>query len=278
MTFLLIVTVSSMLLAAIMSFIAWRIAAEERRRSDARIAALSAEIHAAAGPRTVAAQSGGRRDVAVRGESRLAPFPLVQRTGGRWTEDLAIRPSVDRGTSAPDLFRQPETRSRGPIVAVAGGIVVVGAIALLVVVAARRPPVAATSPTAPAAASPGRSVPQPATATAAGPVSSTPLELVALGHERDGDRLIVRGVVRNTSSAATAEQLTAVVLAYGSDGAFLSTGRGIIESAALRPGAQSTFVVTVHGASAVGRYRVSFRNGDRIVPHVDRRGPAKVSP
>ncbi|HMB80940.1 MAG TPA: hypothetical protein VKI43_12770, partial [Vicinamibacterales bacterium] len=43
--FLLIVTVTSMLLAAIMSAIAWRISGDERRRSDARVAALAAEIH-----------------------------------------------------------------------------------------------------------------------------------------------------------------------------------------------------------------------------------------
>ena len=45
MTFLLIVTVASMLLAAMMSMVAWRLARDERRRSDARVAALAAEIH-----------------------------------------------------------------------------------------------------------------------------------------------------------------------------------------------------------------------------------------
>ena len=44
MMFLLIVTVTSMLLAAIMSAIAWRLSGDERRRSDARVAALAAEI------------------------------------------------------------------------------------------------------------------------------------------------------------------------------------------------------------------------------------------
>ena len=45
MMFLLLVTLLSMLLAAIMSVIAWRIAGDERRRSDARVAALAADIH-----------------------------------------------------------------------------------------------------------------------------------------------------------------------------------------------------------------------------------------
>jgi len=45
MMFLLLVTLTSMLLAAIMSLVAWRIAGDERRRSEARIAALAADIH-----------------------------------------------------------------------------------------------------------------------------------------------------------------------------------------------------------------------------------------
>ena len=39
---------------------------------------------------------------------------------------------------------------------------------------------------------------------------------------------------------------------------------------------EATFVVTVPGAGAVDRYRVSFRTDDRIVPHVDRRAPAQA--
>jgi hypothetical protein len=49
MTFLLIVTVASMLLAAMMSMVAWRLARDERRRSEARVAALAAEIHESEG-------------------------------------------------------------------------------------------------------------------------------------------------------------------------------------------------------------------------------------
>ena len=47
MTFLLLVTLTSLLLAAIMSLVAWRAAGDERRRSEARVAALAAEIHGA---------------------------------------------------------------------------------------------------------------------------------------------------------------------------------------------------------------------------------------
>ena len=42
--FLLLVTLVSTLLAAIMSVVAWRIAVDERRRSDARVEMLAAEM------------------------------------------------------------------------------------------------------------------------------------------------------------------------------------------------------------------------------------------
>ena len=41
----------------------------------------------------------------------------------------------------------------------------------------------------------------------------------------------------------------------------------------LTPGSRSAFAVTVDHATNVGRYRVSFKNGDRVVPHVDHRHP-----
>jgi hypothetical protein len=51
----------------------------------------------------------------------------------------------------------------------------------------------------------------------------------------------------------------------------VASGRAAIDGSALGPGAESTFVVTLPGAGDVGRYRVSFRTGDRVVSHVDRR-------
>src|SRR5215208_1634262 len=42
---LLLVTVISIALAAVMGIVAWRVAGEEGRRSQARIAALAADIH-----------------------------------------------------------------------------------------------------------------------------------------------------------------------------------------------------------------------------------------
>ena len=43
MTFLLFVTIVSLLVAAVMSIVAWRIAGEERRRSEARVTVLASD-------------------------------------------------------------------------------------------------------------------------------------------------------------------------------------------------------------------------------------------
>jgi len=55
MTVLIIVTLVSLVLAVVMSAIAWRAAREERARAAARVAALASDIQAAV------AASGGRR-------------------------------------------------------------------------------------------------------------------------------------------------------------------------------------------------------------------------
>jgi hypothetical protein len=72
------------------------------------------------------------------------------------------------------------------------------------------------------------------------------------------------------------QHLTAVVFLLKRDGSFLSSGRAAIDPSTLRPGNESPFVVTVSGAGDIGRYRVSFRTDDRVVPHVDRRDAAQA--
>jgi hypothetical protein len=100
---------------------------------------------------------------------------------------------------------------------------------------------------------------------------NAPIELVSLDHERDGDTLIVHGVVRNPLAGVPMTDVAAVVSSLGFDGRALSTTRAAIESPSLSPGEQSAFSVTIPHADAVGRYRVSFRSGDRVVSHVDKR-------
>jgi hypothetical protein len=282
MTFLLIVTISSMLLAALMSVIAWRIAAEERRRSEARIAALAAEIHASTDaasislPAAATGTTGPRRaEIGLRGEpARLTS--VGPRQPARWDEDLALRP--DRATRDVPLFtgvQAGEPRSRLATIAIVGALVVAGA-AAGILVASRSgrgtvhapvivPQVSDTSATAPDSSSSG----------ASGSALTIPLELLALGHERTGDTLVVRGVVRNPAGGAAVDPLAVVVFALGDDGGSVATGRTPVGSTPLAAGAETPFVVTIPGAAGVARYRVSFRTGDRVVPHVDRRGPGQ---
>lgn len=250
MMFLLIVTIASMLLAVIMSVVAWRVAGEERRRSDARVAALTAEIH-------------GTGDT-VDDPSR--------------DPDLEIRPAIDtRG--AGDLFAPAAAPSGSRLAGVmAGGVIVFGAAVTLALFmssgsgtsASKRHATIDTRPSTETAASP---------VTRANPANpdapaTLPLELVALGHDRAGDTLTVRGVVRNPPTGTAVGRLTAVVFAFNRDGGFLGSGRASVESPELGPGGESTFVVTVPDAGDVGRYRVSFRTDDHVVPHVDRREQA----
>lgn len=234
---LLVVTLTSILLAAIMSVIAWRIAGDERRRSEARVAALAADIH---------------------DEPQLADAPVV-------ADDLDLRPT--RGASiGSDLFAAPQPRSASRWAAVlAGGVFVLGCALAVAILLSGGSSVGA------------RSVAPPQPAAAAPPAApARPLELVALGHERDGDRLIVRGIVRNPGTGAPIQALAAVVFLFNRDGGFLTSGRVTIDTSALRPGGESPFIVTVPGATDVGRYRVSFRTDDRVVPHVDRRDPLQA--
>jgi len=218
---LLLVALIAIALAAATGAVAWNRSRDERRRREARIAALAAAIH---------------------DEPLAGPAPA--------------------GT-AGDLFttrQQAGVGSRFATVA-AVGLLVLGGVAALAVVSS--------------SALGEATVRSKSSATAAPEPEQTsriePLELVALGHDRDGDRLTVRGVVRNPASGMALDRVTAVVLVYKGDGGFVGSGRATVDSTMLGPGGETAFTVTVPAASQIGRYRVSFRTEDRVVPHVDRR-------
>ena len=240
---LVLVTLLSLTLAAVMTALAWRLAREERRRSEARVAALAAEI----GPRPA-----------------IDDLPLRD---ARAAWDTGRADSVAPVSIAGDMFaaaRAVQPPSRFGAVIVAGSIVVVSAASLVVVLSGSR---RHAEPPAPVA-----SAESERSATAS--TEAAPLELVALTHERDGDQLTVRGVVRNPVSGADVSRLTALVFLFSHDGVFVASGRAVVDAAPLVPGAEAPFAVTIPGATDVGRYRVSFRTDDRVLPHVDRRDRA----
>jgi hypothetical protein len=229
MVLMLIITVAACLVAIAMTVVAWRVVREDRRRTDARVAALAAEISEDSGTRY--------SDVAI---------------------DETPHVAVDR------LFANADTEGERPrprlAAVVGGGAVVVATIGALLLFA--------TSGARPSAST--GSKPTATSAAAAPAEAGSPLELVALGHEREDDRLTVRGIVRNPPRGRTLTDVTAVVMLFNQQGGFVTSGRAAIQGA-LAPGGEAPFIVTVPGAADVGRYRVSFRTNEGIVPHVDRR-------
>jgi hypothetical protein len=228
MTVLLVV---SLVLAVVMSLVAWRVARDERARADARVETLASDIQAA-----VASAGGGRRSE-----------PMLR----------AVRPAR---TDNVDLFSGPTSAANSRSVVIVGvGLFIFATIAALAVVLTNGTHgIGTRAPT---------SAPAP---NSVQPASLPSLELQALGHERDGDRLIVRGVVRNPTSAASGA-ITAVVFAFDHDGGFVTSARATLDTPVLAPGADSTFLVSLPHAEHVVRYRVSFRTDTTIVPHVDKR-------
>lgn len=205
---LVIVTIVSTVTALIASVIAVRAAREERRRSDARVAALALEIHG---------------DAESPADDRLFAGAGTSSSGSRWG------------------------------VAFAAGAFVVATLAAVAVLVS------------------GGGSSSEVVAPRAAPEANIPIELLALAHERDGDALTVRGVVRNPPGGSEKDGLTAIVSLFNRDGSFLMSARAAVESSALIPGGESAFVVTVPAPPDVGRYRVSFQADDHVVAHVDKR-------
>jgi hypothetical protein len=232
---LILVTLLSLALAAVMTTVAWRLTREERRRSDARVAALAAELQGSA----------------------RTPLPAAtERSTPRAADDLPLN---SRPLASGELFAA-STPAGIAWRRAAAALVVVGVAASLgfVYVESRS-----------SSAARAGQAPQKSAARERAVDGVTPLELTALTHERSGRQLTVRGIVGNPATAGDVRDVTAVVFLFDRDGHFMMSGRADIDR--LAPGAQSPFVVTIADAGDVGRYRVSFRSGDRIVPHVDRR-------
>jgi len=225
---LILVTLLSLALAAVMTVVSWRLAREERRRSEARVAALATEI-----------QSPG-------------DLPLQQETPVATANDLFA-----------STTEEPRSSSRAAAMVV--GAVVVVLVAAFVWSSGSRSS-AASSPQSSSARNGAVATPANRSEPNA---ASVPLELTALTHDRDANRLTVRGLVRNPASGGAVRGITAVVFLFDRSGDFVTSGRAPIN--ALPPGAESPFVVTIPDVKDVGRYRVSFRTDDRILPHVDRR-------
>ena len=240
-TLLIIVTLLSVGVAIAASILSWRIMRQDRLRSEARIAALAGDIETDHTPLQAAGEAIASRD------EQAAPieFPIRQQ-------------EVDVHSGPFSAPRSERTGGRLAAVAAAGALVVatiVGGIVLSSGKESPRLPVREKSP---------------AVSTVSAP--EVPIELIALGHERESGRLTVRGVVRGPASRIDAS-LTAVVLLFDHEGEFIASGRAQVGDADAAPGDDRRFMVSVPAGAQVSRYRVSFRSDDHIVPHVDKRNP-----
>jgi hypothetical protein len=273
---LLVVTLLSSALAVVMSVVAWRAGREERQRAEARILALAAEIHDDSGPTPEPLDTAPPRPpIDIRTEAprrdpappRPAPAsimpvrpirPVVPATKG--LDDLPLRDAPVAAVPARgELFAATDAAAPSGLrfAAVAAvGILAVGTAAALAVVLSTGPRTAPAKPVA-------------APTIGNTDAETVPLELVALGHDRDGDRLTVRGVVRNPAAGAPVDRLVAIVFVFNREGGFVTSAHAAVE--ALRPGGESRFVVTLASAGDISRYRVSFRTDERVVSHIDKR-------
>jgi len=222
---LVFITIASVVFAAVMGYLMWRMRREEQRRSDRRVAQLSADI-------------------------RADDLPQEQPTP---TAAMAAARLFQAKEAIEGRFLQAQTAAFAALLVASVG-------AVLYLVSGRPVTSPGTAERARASQVESRRGTQP-----------PPLELVALQHERDGERLTIRGVVRNPATGVNIDHLAAIVLLLNADGDLITRGRAAVAAQSLPPGAETTFVVTVPNSADVGRYRLSFRTDDRVIPHVDRR-------
>jgi hypothetical protein len=256
-TVLLIITVLS-LSAALVSFIAVRrMKHTDQLRSDARVAALVSAADAlpahvepaVQGPRRAAAMTDGTWS-SVAGEWQWKPEAAPR------VSPAEIRLNTEAANS--DLFgtarREPPPSRRFAFAAALALIVALGGAAIVLTTSRGNAP-----------------------ARAAQASHANPLELVSLGHARDATSLTINGVVRNPANGPKLEGLTAVVSLIDGNGGLISTKDVPLDYRALAPGEEAPFKVTVPNAGAIARYRVSFRAGSDVVPHIDRRNDGKLA-
>jgi hypothetical protein len=266
-TVLLIITLVSAATAAVALASARRLRRVDRERSEARVAALA---HAADGP-----ADGGWTSVG--GEMQWSPagdtsgisdsgFGISAARASREERVIPVaRPIPDPESPIPvsasserffgTVERDEPSRNRLPLFAAAALIVMLGGALIFL----------------------NTSASNDHAATVAEVNQTEPLELVALGHAREVSVLTIKGTVRNPSSGAKVEGLTAVISLLDRAGALVSTKDVPLDYRALGPGEEAPFTVSIPDPGSIARYRVSFRAGTDVVPHVDRRIDTKLA-
>jgi hypothetical protein len=267
-TILIVVTFISVAIAVAALFAVRRLQLGERQRSEARIAALAAAAE------THGATDGGWKQVAGEWQwvatAQAAPAAMRAPATSRSTrfDEVQFQPE---STSSPLMHvaeetapaiafgtveRGEATTGRLPIFAAAVLILILGSAMLFLRTSGQEDAKSGAQVTGQTAA---------------------PLELVTLGHNREAKSLTISGTIRNPASGHKVEGLTAVVSLLDNKGGLISTKDVPLDYRALGPGEEAPFTVSVPDPGAIARYRVSFRAGTEVVPHVDRRAETKLA-
>ena len=262
------ITVVSLVVAFVMSVAAWRLMRDEKKRSAARVAALSV---AATASEPVA---GFVRE----SESAPAPRPAAK---APWSAPKLVPAAISVTTEPAELpLNQPRVepaRISEHVVTHASGFL--GATEVARDDGGRQKSLAFAAMFLFVVLSGGlvwmMSGPRGTSAAAVGP--NSPLELVSLTHARQNDKLAVSGLVRNPVNGQPVNHLSAVVFLFDRTGTFVTSSRANVDFLKLGAGDESPFVVSLDAPATVSRYRVSFRTDDGIVPHIDRRGDAAAT-
>jgi hypothetical protein len=274
-TILIAVTAVALAMTATMAVIIVTVLRQERARSEARVAALSAMAADATDDRHVLVHQEAtrpeplqpelsRREVAApRLTATPRPIePLTETTVVDDIDDFEIHPGV---SGVANLFSEPEQSSPwGRRFVVIGCLAALLMVVGLAMVVSRSQAAPATSDTAAAQTAPA--------------TDGSPLELLSLRYAQESGRLVITGLVQNPRGATPLSHVVATAFVFGPGGTFLSSGRAPLDFVTLTPGEESPFVVNVPVTGQVTRYRVGFRTEDgRVLPHVDKRAAESLA-
>ena len=257
-TLLLIITLISVATAVIAFVSARRLRRIDRERSEARVAALANAADAYDGGEAGWRVVGGEMQWSPAGDTGMRDLGLGI-SAARASREERVEERVPAGASSERFFgtvqRDEASGRRLPLLAAAALIVMLGGALIFL----------------------NTSATNDHAATVAQVNHTEPLELVALGHAREVSVLTIKGTVRNPSGGAKVEGLTAVISLLDRAGALVSTKDVPLDYRALGPGEEAPFTVSIPDPGSIARYRVSFRAGTDVVPHVDRRIDTKLA-
>lgn len=265
------ITIVSLVVALVMSVAAWRVTRDEKKRTAARVAALSLAANTDSLDAFPAQEAFAPAKPAMKAPWSAPPStprPSQLATAASLRTQAQIIPPAELPLNAPRL--EP-VRFTEPTVSHASGFL--GAEETPRDSGSRQKTLAFAAVILFAVLSGGlvwmMSGPEGTSAAAIGP--NSPLELVSLSHQRHNDKLAVSGLVRNPASGQPIQKLSAVVFLFDRMGTFVTSSRANVDFLKLGAGDESPFVVSIEAPATVSRYRVSFRTDDGVVPHVDRR-------